>query len=118
MRDMPVESYTVPDDPFRFDFGYRPRGKENEIRVLQAISFARNDEASIVFSARYAAVASAMSEKLKANLHLTAVMDNSSDGTKPKINFAMRCLERPDITIVNVKRMAEIARKAASELSL
>jgi hypothetical protein len=117
MRDMPVESYTAPDDPFRFDFGYRLRGSENNIKLLQAVSFKGNDEAGIVFSARYAAVASAMSETLKANVHLTAILDGTVDRTKAKINFAMRCLERPDISVASVKQMPEIARAVASEIS-
>jgi hypothetical protein len=114
---MPVESYTAPDDPFRFDFGYRLRGSENNIKLLQAVSFKGNDEAGIVFSARYAAVASAMSETLKANVHLTAILDGTVDRTKAKINFAMRCLERPDISVASVKQMPEIARAVASEIS-
>jgi len=116
MRSVPVESYTSPGDPFMFDFGYRPKGKKDDIKFLQAISFKGDSQAAIMFATRYSAVAQAMRGKLNVHLHLTAVVDDDVDRNLPKVNFAMGCLEQADATLVNVGKMHQVARAVALEL--
>ncbi|MGD0416951.1 MAG: DUF3037 domain-containing protein [Terriglobales bacterium] len=104
-RDLGVEKYTGPGDPFRIDFGYRIGGV---VKMFHAVSIASNVDQALALLYRYSRVATGMrQEGLKVSL--TAVVDEESALAEEKTRFAIGMLRQHSVRVKPVEKVAEVA---------
>ncbi len=116
MENLPVSEYTIPNDPFKFDFGYRT--SFNKFKLFQAVSLKSDTMPARLLAASFPAIAVAMEMKIGDVPMLTAVIDNNPDRGKSNVAFALDSMERAGITIAPVSEMPRIAERARMEIQL
>ncbi len=105
-RDLDVEKYTGPGDPFRVDFGYRTKG--GVVKMFHAVSVASNVDQALALLYRYSLVATGMrQEGLEAAL--TAVVEKRSALAEEKARFAIGRLKQHSVRVEPVEKAAEVA---------
>jgi hypothetical protein len=103
-RDLDVEKYTGPGDPFRIDFGYRVG---DTVKMFHGVSIASNVDQALALLYRYSRVAAGMQQEgLKASL--TAVVDEAQASTEEKARFALAMLKQHSVRVKPVQKVAEI----------
>ena len=110
---IPVDVYTKPGDPFKFDFGYRVG---NAIKILHAVSLKTSVDQAVTLAARYPAIASGMTQKMNASPFLTAVVDDRLDRGDRQVQFALDMMEDAQVQIAALGEIPKIAEAARREL--
>ena len=111
-RDLGVEKYTGPGDPFRIDFGYRVG---NAVKMFHAVSVVANVDQALALAYRYSRVEAGMrQEQLQASL--TAVVDQGMALQEERTRFAIGMLEQNSVRVRTVGEMAEVAGEVRREL--
>ncbi len=104
-RELVVEKYTGPGDPFRVDFGYQVNGL---VKMFHAVSVASNVDQALALLYRYGLVVPGMQQEgLQAAL--TAVVDERSALAEEKVRFAIGRLKQHCVRVEPVEKAAEIA---------
>jgi Protein of unknown function (DUF3037) len=115
LENLPVSEYTIPNDPFKFDFGYRT---SEEIKLFQAVSLKSGTMPARLLAADFPAIAVALKMKVRKVPILTAVVDDDLDRTKAHIVFVLHRMENAGITVAPVSEMPRIAERARREIRL
>jgi hypothetical protein len=113
MKAIPVETYTKPGDPLKFDCGYRVG---NTIKFFHAVSLKTSVDQAIMLASRYPKIADSISEMNKVLPLLTAVVDDGLDRRPPEVQFALSALEEARIQVAVAAEMPGIAEKARQDL--
>ncbi len=113
-RDLDVEKYTGPGDPFRIDFGYRVGGM---VKMFHAVSVASNVDQALALLYRYSRVATGMQQEgLKVSL--TAVVDEESALAEEKTRFAIGMLKEHSVRVKPVEKVAEVAGEVRRDATI
>jgi hypothetical protein len=106
-RDVAIERYTMPGDPFRFDFGYRTGP---EVKIIHAVSITANVDPVLALLYRYPIISAGMQQEgLKACL--TAVVDERAVLEKEAAQFAIGLLSKHAIRVEPLDNIGTIAEQ-------
>jgi len=111
---LPVAPYTKVGDPMKFDFGYRVGNAE--IKLFHAVSLKTSTRDAEWLAARYPKIQTAMVHLNKADVGLTAVIDDDLDRGRENVQFALSMMEEERIRIAVPAEMPMIAEVARREL--
>src|ERR1700733_9908577 len=106
MKTVPVEPYTKPGDPLKFDFGYRVG---ETIKLFHAVSLKTNVDLAMGLASRYPKIASSIAQMTNARPLLTAVIDDDLNRGSSEVQFALGEMEEAQIRLTAVADMPEIA---------
>ena len=105
-KDVDVEKYTAPGDPFRFDFGYEVKGV---LKLFHAVSIAVNVESALAVLYRFSFLETGLGrESLLTSLTLVVDAENALQDEKTEFAIGMIKQQRS----VRVTPMDEIAQIA------
>jgi hypothetical protein len=113
MKGIPVEPYTKPGDPLKFDFGYRVG---DTIKLFHAVSLKTSVDHAIMLASRYPKIGDSIAQMNKVLPVLTAVVDDDLNRQPVEIQFALSALEEARIQVAVPADMPEIAERARRDL--
>ncbi len=111
MKEIAVEAYTKPGDPFKFDFGYRVGG---EIKLFHAVSMKAGVDQAVMLAARYPKIRVGMEQVAKAEPRLTAVVEDGLVWTPGAMEFARDAMKDEGIRLAELREMAGLAKQVVS----
>jgi hypothetical protein len=116
-KDIPASQWTIPGDPFLFDFGYEPRvptdRPNGRVRLIHNVSL-QNDDPKLV----EALVWTFERVLRKKRSDLTVGHENEPDPNDAQVRFSLGVLQHEHIRLVPVSGFDEYARSICAELGL
>ena len=112
-KEIAAERYTYKGDPLKIDCGYRPNGT---VKLFHAVAIRTGVEACKALAFSYPQIAEGMAAEEKAEVSLTAVVENGLDRSEEAIAFALATLQQSRIAVAAVEEMPRYAGLARQEL--
>lgn len=112
-KEIAAEHYTYKGDPLKIDCGYRPNGT---VKMFHAVSIRAGVDGCKALAFSFPQIAEGMALEEKAEISLTAVVENGLDRSEEAVAFALATLQRSRIAVAAVAEMPRFAELARQEL--
>jgi len=116
-KDIPASQWTIPDDPFLFDFGYEPRLQPDtpngRVRLIHNVSLQKDDPKLVE-----ALVWTFERVLQKKRCDLTVGHEDNPDPNNAQVRFSQGVLQHEHIRLVPVSGFDEYAQSIRAELMM
>lgn len=114
-KRVPVAEYTLPGDPLRIDYSYRPNGT---IKMLHAVSLDADVHVARGLALSYPRIRAGIRAKDNADTQLTAVVETELDRDDASVVFALNLMRENELQVKTVADLPQMAERIREELKL
>lgn len=114
-KRVPVAEYTLPGDPLKIDYSYRPNGT---VKMFHAVSLDADVSLARGLALSYPRIRAGIRAKELAETQLTAVVETELDRRDDSINFALNLMRENELQVKTVADLPQMAERIREELKL